>query len=397
MKSYVYTVTQVNRYIKQLLENDVFLRDIFVEAEISNFKAHGSGHLYFTLKDENAAIDSVMFRSNAEKLKFMPENGMKVTVYGYVSIYEKTGKYQLYVQIMEPAGKGALYLAYEQLKARLEKSGVFDAKHKKPIPEYPRCVAVITSPTGAAIRDIIQIAGRRNSGVKLVILPVLVQGANAAPDIVRALKEVNEWGGADTVIVGRGGGSIEDLWAFNEEIVARAIFESKIPVISAVGHETDFTIADFIADMRAPTPSAAAELAVPEAGSFRDIIKNSLERMDLSINKRIRENRLLFDRLINTNAFKYPLEDINNNEMYVYDLYKRLERAVKAGYEKAELRLGAFSDGLERLSPLTIMKKGYSLVYDDKGQLVKSIDHLSNGQLIDIKLYDGNIKARIEE
>lgn len=397
MKSYVYTVTQVNRYIKQLLENDVFLHDVFVEAEISNFKAHGSGHLYFTLKDENAAIAAVMFRSSAEKLKFRPENGMKVTVYGYISLYEKTGQYQLYAQIMEPAGKGALYLAYEQLKERLEKAGVFDKKHKKPIPAFPKCVAVITSPTGAAVRDIIQIAHRRNPSVEIVVRPVLVQGVNAAPDIVQALKEVNEWGGADTIIVGRGGGSIEDLWAFNEESVARAIFESKIPVISAVGHETDFTIADFIADMRAPTPSAAAELAVPEARGFNDTIKACLDRMNLSISKRLRENRLIFDRLINTNFFKYPLAEINNNEMYVYDLYKRLERCINTKYDRAQLELNALTGSIESKSPLKIMQKGYSLVYDEDEHLVKSVSQVKGGESVSIRLSDGSIKARIEE
>ena len=243
----VYSVSQINNYIKRLFENDVFLQDIYIEAEISNFKAHSSGHLYMTLKDSGAAVNAVMFRSYAEKLKFMPEDGMKVLINGYISLYEKTGQYQFYVLSMEPAGKGALYIAYEQLKERLEHSGVFDQKYKKDIPSYPKCVAVITSPTGAAVRDIIQVSGRRNPNVKIVVVPVLVQGDDAAPNIANAIESVNKWGQADTIIVGRGGGSIEDLWAFNEEMVARAIFESKIPIISAVGHETDFTIADFIA------------------------------------------------------------------------------------------------------------------------------------------------------
>jgi exodeoxyribonuclease VII large subunit len=395
MKANVYTVTQVNRYIKQLLENDVFLKDVFVEAEISNFKAHGSGHLYFTLKDENAAIAAVMFRGNAAKLKFQPENGMKVTVYGYISLYEKTGQYQLYVQIMEPAGKGALYLAYEQLKERLERAGVFDQKHKKPIPAYPKCVAVITSPTGAAVRDIIQISGRRNPSVEIVVVPVLVQGENAAADIARAIKDVNAWKGADTIIVGRGGGSIEDLWAFNEEIVARAIFESEIPVISAVGHETDFTIADFVADMRAPTPSAAAELAIPAASNFKDILKNLGERMNRSMSNRLSEKKLAFDRLINTNVFKYPLEGITDNEIYVYELYKRLERAVTAKNERCAMEYRRLSEGLERLSPLGIMSKGYSLVYNSEGKLIKSCADTAVGDTVEIRLSDGSVKAKI--
>jgi exodeoxyribonuclease VII large subunit len=322
---------------------------------------------------------------------------MKVTVYGYISLYEKTGQYQLYVQIMEPAGKGALYLAFEQLKERLERAGVFDQKHKKPIPAYPKCVALITSPTGAAVRDMIQISGRRNPSVELVVVPVLVQGENAAADIARAIKEVNTWNGADTIIVGRGGGSIEDLWAFNEEIVARAIFESNIPVISAVGHETDFTIADFVADMRAPTPSAAAELAIPEAANFKDILKNLGERMNMSMSKQLSEKKLIFDRLINTNVLKYPLADITNNEIYVYELYKRLERAITARKERSEMEYRRLSEGLERLSPLGIMSKGYSLVYNAEGRLIKSSADTAVGDRVEIRLADGSVKARIEE
>lgn len=397
MKAFVYTVSQVNKYIKQLLENDVFLSDIFIEAEISNFKAHGSGHFYFTLKDENAAISAVMFKSYAEKIKFMPENGMKVTVYGYISLYEKTGQYQIYVQNMEPAGRGALYMAYEQLKERLEKAGLFGEEHKKPIPKYPKCVAVITSPTGAAVRDIIQISRRRNPSVEIVLRPVLVQGENAAPDIVKAIKEVNEWGGADTVIVGRGGGSIEDLWSFNEEIVARAIFESNIPVISAVGHETDFTIADFIADMRAPTPSAAAELAVPEAKGFKEIIVNSAERLRQGMLKSIRENSLYYERLINMPAFKRFSENVGNSEIYASALYDRLERAMDNSLQRAELTLLPLAEGLERLSPLNIMKKGYSLVYKEDGSLLTNSKDAVKDEVLKIKLSDGEIKARVED
>lgn len=397
MRSYVYTVTQVNRYVKQLLENDVFLRDVFVEGEISNFKAHSSGHFYFTLKDENAAVDAVMFRTDAQKLKFMPENGMRVTVYGHISMYEKTGKYQLYVSIMEPAGKGALYLAYEKLKEKLDANGYFDKSHKKPIPKYPECIAVVTSPTGAAIRDIIHISGRRNSSVRLVVSPVLVQGEDAPADIVRAIREINEWGGADTIIVGRGGGSIEDLWAFNDESVAMAIYESDIPVISAVGHETDFTIADFVADMRASTPSAAAEIAVPEAVSFGDIVKGLVNRMNLSAAGKLRDNRLALDTLVNKNVFRYPADDIINDEITVSELYKRLDRIVSAYTEKKQMNLCALSEGLERLSPLMIMKKGYCLAYNRDGCIVKSAKDTHSGQKLDIKLYDGDITVTVEE
>ena len=397
MRSYVYTVTQVNRYVKQLLENDVFLRDVFVEGEISNFKAHSSGHFYFTLKDENAAVDAVMFRTDAQKLKFMPENGMRVTVYGHISMYEKTGKYQLYVSIMEPAGKGALYLAYEKLKEKLDANGYFDKSHKKPIPKYPECIAVVTSPTGAAIRDIIHISGRRDPSVRLVVSPVLVQGEDAPADIVRAIREINEWGGADTIIVGRGGGSIEDLWTFNDESVAMAIYESDIPVISAVGHETDFTIADFVADMRASTPSAAAEIAVPEAVSFGDIVKGLVNRMNLSAAGKLRDNRLALDTLVNKNVFRYPADDIINDEITVSELYKRLDRIVSAYTENKQMNLCALSEGLERLSPLMIMKKGYCLAYNKDGCIVKSTKDTHSGQRLDIKLYDGDITVTVEE
>ena len=300
----VYTVSQINNYIKRILENDVLLSDVYIEAEISNFKAHTSGHLYFTLKDSGAAINAVMFRSYAERLKFMPESGMKVVARGYISLYEKTGQYQLYVNSMEPAGIGALYLAYEQLKARLEKAGVFDQKYKKPIPQMPKTVAVITSPTGAAVRDIINVAGRRNPNVEIVIVPTLVQGKNAGPEIVNAIEKVNKWNKADTIILGRGGGSIEDLWAFNEEIVAIAIFDSHIPIISAVGHETDFTIADFISDMRAPTPSAGAEIAVPEGNAINEKVVNLYEKITNNIQTRYSNNLSKYKYCINSYGFK---------------------------------------------------------------------------------------------
>ena len=263
MQVNVYTVSQINGYIKRLIDSDVFLSGLHIEGEISNFKLHSSGHLYFSLKDKTGSIDCVMFRSAAQYLEFMPKNGDAVLVGGRVSLYEKTGKYQVYVDYMQPAGLGALHAEFEKLKQKLAAEGLFDEKFKKPIPEYPKTVALVTSPTGAAVRDMIDVSRRRNPSIKLVIVPVLVQGENAAADIAKGIELVNEWGGADTIIVGRGGGSMEDLWAFNEEIVARAIFKSEIPVISAVGHEVDFTIADFAADFRAPTPSAAAELAIP--------------------------------------------------------------------------------------------------------------------------------------
>ncbi len=390
----VYSVSQINSYLKNLLENDIFLRNLYIEAEISNFKAHSSGHFYLTLKDSGAAISAVMFRIYSQSLKFMPENGMKVLAGGYISIYEKTGQYQLYITSLEPAGKGALYLAYEQLKARLEKSGVFDNKYKKPIPEFPKCVAVITSPTGAAVRDIINVTGRRNPNVEIVVVPVLVQGENAAEDIANAIDMVNRWGKADTIITGRGGGSIEDLWAFNEEIVARAIFNSKIPVISAVGHETDYTIADFISDLRAPTPSAAAELAVPEHRSLNNKVEEYNKRLNNRVNKIIYDYNYKYNVLNNNYSFRFFSDKINDNQIYTENLYNRLNKAIKNIVDRNNLKLKNTVNNLENKSPMNILKKGYVLVYNN-GNIIKSVNDVNDGDNISIKLSDGDFDAKV--
>lgn len=391
----VYTVSQINSYIKKILENDILLNDLYIEAEISNFKAHSSGHLYFTLKDSGASVNAVMFRGYAEKLKFMPESGMKVVVRGNISLYEKTGQYQLYVNSMEPAGIGALYLAFEQLKARLESAGVFDDKYKKPIPQMPKCVAVITSPTGAAVRDIINVSGRRNPNIEIVIVPVLVQGENAAPDIVRAIDMVNRWGMADTIILGRGGGSIEDLWAFNEEIVARAIFNSIIPIISAVGHETDFTIADFIADMRAPTPSAAAEIAVPEGNAINERVNNLYSKITKNIYNRISENKSKFRYCVNNYGFKNFLNTIYDNQIYVNDIFNRIYGNIANNLEHNKLLLKNCIDNIENKSPLNILRRGYSLTYNSKGQIINNTENVKVNEDILVKFNSGSVEAKI--
>ncbi|MEI3163879.1 MAG: exodeoxyribonuclease VII large subunit [Lachnospirales bacterium] len=392
----VYTVSQINNYIKRILENDVLLSDVYIEAEISNFKAHTSGHLYFTLKDSGAAINAVMFRSYAERLKFMPESGMKVVARGYISLYEKTGQYQLYVNSMEPAGIGALYLAYEQLKARLEKAGVFDQKYKKPIPQMPKTVAVITSPTGAAVRDIINVAGRRNPNVEIVIVPTLVQGKNAGPEIVNAIEKVNRWNKADTIILGRGGGSIEDLWAFNEEIVARAIFDSHIPIISAVGHETDFTIADFISDMRAPTPSAGAEIAVPEGNAINEKVVNLYEKITNNIQTRYSNNLSKYKYCINSYGFKNFSNTIFDNEIYVSELFNKIYNNLDGSIKRNKLMLKNCLDNIENKSPLNILKRGYSLAYNNNGELLKSSKNVSCGDKISVRLNEGSVEAVVE-
>ncbi len=389
----LYTVSQINRYIKNFLENDSFLGNVAVEAEISNFKLHSSGHIYFTLKDERSAINCVMFASYASSLKFMPESGMKVTAKGYISLYEKTGQYQLYVASMEPAGIGALYMAYEKLKARLEKAGLFDAEYKRPIPDMPKTVAVITSPTGAAVRDIINVSGRRNPNVELVIVPVLVQGENAAADIAGAIERVNRWGGADTIIVGRGGGSIEDLWAFNEEIVAKAIFFSEIPIISAVGHETDFTIADFVADMRAPTPSAAAELAIPEGSELGNRMTTLLRRISDRLTAKMRESKMRLDKVLSSYMLKNMPDMLMDNDAYVGELYTRLTRHITTRIESLRLSYKNCLDNIENRSPLNILRKGYSLTTDKNGKVIKSVKDINVNEEIDIRLDDGIINA----
>ena len=359
MQVNVYTVSQINGYIRRLIDNDVFLSQLYIEGEISNLILHPSGHIYFSLKDSTGAINCVMFRSYAEKLAFMPENGGAVLAGGRVSLYEKTGKYQFYVDYMQPAGKGKLYLAFEELKKRLEAEGLFDSSKKKPIPQFPKTIAVVTSPSGAAVRDIINVAGRRDPSVRLVIMPVLVQGENAAEDIARGIALVNEWGGADTIIVGRGGGSMEDLWAFNEETVARAVMAARaetavkvatravtreetkavIPVISAVGHEIDFTIADFVSDFRAPTPSAAAELAVPAAEPVQRRFRTAVRQMDTAFAAKYRGLKM---RLVHTAAvrgMKRPLEKTENYQIYTAQLLDKLDRLAVQNADKYGARL----------------------------------------------------------
>lgn len=395
MDKLVYTVSQLNNYIKGIIDDDFVLNNIHVEAEISNFKAHSSGHMYFTIKDEYSAMSAVMFRSAAQRLKFTPENGLKVSIYGYISVYEKTGQYQLYAEIMEPSGIGSLYLEYERLKERLEKVGLFDQKHKKAIPPFPKCVAVITSPTGAAVRDVIRISKRRNPNVRLVVVPALVQGMSAGDDIVRAIKEVNLWGKADVIILGRGGGSIEDLWAFNEEKVARAVFESEIPIISAVGHETDFTITDFIADLRASTPSAAAELAVPEMKGMTDKLLGIDRRLENAFNKKFLEAKNRYNLAISAVSFKRFPQKIYETEIYVENLEKRLNNAMLYKKDNIKNRFLRARDKLEAISPVNILKRGYSLAYDKDNRVIKSSSQVDCGDKIRLVLDEGEIQAEV--
>lgn len=407
------TVTQLNQYIKTLLETDINLSGVSIRGEISNFKLHSSGHCYMTLKDENAAIRAVMFRSYASRLKFTPENGMKIIASGKISVYERDGQYQLYISSMQPDGVGDLYAAYEQLKAKLQAEGIFDMSHKKTIPAYPKTVGVITSPTGAAIRDIINVATRRYPLAEILICPVLVQGDDSARQIANAIEFMNSSHLADVLIVGRGGGSIEDLWSFNEEAVAYAIYNSQIPVISAVGHETDFTIADFVADMRAPTPSAAAELAVPSGIELKTTVNSLYNRMLNCITNTIGHKRAV----ISSFSLKSPVDYINQNRLRADNCVQKIVNLTSDTIARNRLRTdrsqqaivkvteGAFLQKsknlavsiakLDALSPLKVMDRGYSLTENAKG-IVKCTNDTFTGDKITVKLKDGALGCTVD-
>ena len=393
----IFTVGQINRYIRNLLENDFILSSLLVKGEISNFKAHSSGHLYFTLKDASGALSCVMFRQDAAGLPFEPENGMQVVVYGHISLYEKTGQYQLYADFMEPLGIGALQVAFEQLKEKLAAEGLFDGDFKREIPKNPSCIAVITSPTGAAVRDILQIVKRRDPNVKVAIFPTLVQGEQAAADIVRSLKLVNEWGKADVIILGRGGGSMEDLWCFNDENVARAVFASEIPVISAVGHETDFTITDFVADMRVPTPSAAAELATTPLAERREAFHRLELRLERDVSALLTSCRRRLDLLKSRPVMERPLERIYRTMMDVEETQQRLDKEMTNRLMQRAERWQYLTNRLEAASPLAVMSRGYVMAVTSSGNLLTSAKQAEVGDRVTLHLQDGKIETNIQE
>ncbi|QIZ09842.1 exodeoxyribonuclease VII large subunit [Priestia megaterium] len=435
------SVNALTKYIKRKFDADPHLRDVHVRGEISNFKQHSSGHMYFTLKDEKARILAVMFSSQSRTMKFKPENGMKVIVRGEISVYEPSGQYQIYIKEMRPDGIGELFLAYEQLKQRLELEGLFAIENKKAIPLYPRTVGVITSPTGAAIRDVITTIKRRYPIANILVFPALVQGDQAAPSIAKAIAKANSMNEIDVLIVGRGGGSIEELWAFNEELVARAIFSSDIPIISAVGHETDFTIADFVADLRAPTPTGAAELAVPHIDELLDRVLQRQTRLLRTMKGRFQLEKERLARVQKSYAFRYPhrlyeqkLEQVDKlTEMLVRGtsrlslikkgqheiLYKRLQRnhpsealreaqkrldltnkemkrAMQQVLSKKQTEFERILSTLGALSPLKIMERGYSLAYSEENRLIKSINQVKINERVQIQLTDGSLFCRVE-
>lgn len=392
------TVTQLNEYIKQLIDQEPRLTDVYVKGEISNFKNHYStGHYYFTLKDEGGMIRAVMFRSAAGKLPFIPEDGMKVIAHGRVSAFVRDGQYQLYCDNMEPDGVGALYIAFEQLKRKLEGEGLFDPARKRPLPKIPTRVGIITSATGAAIRDMINVCGRRFPYAKLILYPSLVQGPDAPGQLIAGLRYFNETHSVDVIIIGRGGGSIEDLWAFNNEELAREVAVTGIPVISAVGHETDFTICDFVADRRAPTPSAAAELAVPDTAELQRKINNIVTReagVLRQITARHREKLLL---LSGSRVLQTPTAMIDDKRMQIAMLTERLTRAEERILLQGRASLQTETGKLSALNPLAVLSRGYSAVYKKDGTLIRSIDHMQPGDVITIQTDGGEADARIVE
>jgi len=393
----VLSVTQLNEYIKMLLDGSPILSDICVKGEISNFVNHRTGHFYFSLKDEGGVVRAVMFKGSAAKLKFVPENGMKVIARGRVSSFVRDGQYQLYCEGMEPDGIGALYVAYEQLKRKLEEEGLFSEARKRPLPKIPTRVGIITSPTGAAVRDMINITGRRFPYAELVLYPSLVQGESAAKNLIAGVEYFNRTRRVDVIIIGRGGGSIEDLWAFNDEMLARAVAASAIPVISAVGHETDFTICDFASDRRAPTPSAAAELAVPDTAELKRKINNVTARMELLLSKAIEIRRTNLNQASQRRVLQSPAAVIDDKRMALLSLDNRMTSAEKLIVSASRNRFVALTAKLEALNPMSVVTRGYSAVFLEDGSLLKSVSQVSSGDKFSLRVSDGEISGVVTE
>ncbi len=389
------TVTQINNYIKAILERTEVLQNVWIKGEISNLKYHSSGHVYLTLKDEGAALRAVMFKGAVMKLPFKMENGMKVSANGRIGVFERDGAYQLYIENMEQEGQGDLFKKLEELKKKLTQEGIFDEKHKKPIPRFPKRVGVVTSPTGAAVRDILNILTRRYPLAEVFLYPALVQGPGAAPSIVKGIEFLNKTQDVDVIIVGRGGGSIEDLWAFNEEVTVRAIFASKIPIISAVGHETDFTLSDAAADLRAPTPSAAAEIAVPDQAEIAQGLEKHRARLKSLLLKKAEESEIklrLISERASAESFMRRIENLMQTTDRGFDM---LQRACESTLEKKLNILSARAVALDALSPLKVFERGYSVAYcGDK--VLKSVKQIENNDMIKLVLNDGKVEAQVK-
>ena len=391
------TVKELNMYMKTLVDRDEFLNNVYVKGEISNFKRHYTGHLYFTLKDGESLIKCVMFKSYTQNVRFEPQDGMAVLILGTVAVYERDGVYQIYVKGMEPDGVGALHAAYEQLKEKLEAKGMFEEAHKKTIPMLPKSIGVVTSKTGAVIRDIINVTTRRLPNVHIILYPAAVQGEGAAETIVSGIQYFNQTQSVDLIIIARGGGSLEDLWPFNEEITANAIYESKIPIISAVGHETDFTIADFVADLRAPTPSAAGELAVPERNEILWKLQNMQRRLSLGLMKKVENMRNRYQKVVHAKVLTNPFDTLNEKKLTLDYVLKNLEKNIQLQVKNKKIMLVKNVTALDTLSPLKTLARGYSVLENESGTLIKSVKQLEKNQEIKMILEDGEAKAKICE
>lgn len=394
MKPEAISVTELNKYIKEKVASDEYLNSVLVKGEISNFKHHYTGHMYFTLKDENSLIKCIMFKASTATLNFVPKDGLKVQVFGTVAVFERDGVYQIYCKAMQEDGVGSLHKAYEELKARLEKQGYFDKNHKKKIPYMPQTIGVLTSKTGSVIRDIINVSTRRNPNVHIRLLPVPVQGEGAGEKIADAIDYMNKKQLADVLIIARGGGSLEDLWPFNEEVVANAIYNSDIPIISAVGHETDFTIADFVADLRAPTPSAAAELAQADVQDLKIRLETYNRRYKVALKKKIEYMKLRYEKCKASRVFKEPYQKVNEQYINVDINIKALQNSIVNKIKDAKAISIETISKLDTLSPLKTLTRGYCLAeYDNK--IVKSVNDIKTNDTITLKFTDGEKQASV--
>ena len=388
------TVSELNSYIKKKVDEDEALNAIVVKGEISNFKNHYTGHLYFTLKDQKSLIKCVMFKSYTERLNFIPKDGAQVIIFGQIAVFERDGIYQIYAKAMMQDGKGDLYVAFEKLKKDLEEEGLFDEKYKKKIPLKPNIIGVLTSRTGAVIRDIINVSTRRNPNTYIRLLPVPVQGQTAANEIVKGIKLINEKKLADVIIIARGGGSLEDLWPFNEEIVARAIFDSEIPIISAVGHETDFTIADFVSDLRAPTPSAAAELATPDIYELKEKIDSYKSRSRNYLKRKLELLKLKYEKLMSSKTFSDPFRTINDNYLKLDSDIKLMKNYIDLKQQEVQMNFSKIVSNLDALSPLKTLVRGYNIA-EKENKIIKSIKQLEKDDVISLRFSDGKKEAKI--
>ena len=388
------SVTELNKYIKDKIATDEFLNNVLIKGEISNFKHHYTGHMYFTLKDDNSLIKCIMFKSYTTNLKFVPKDGMSVLAFGTISVFERDGVYQLYCKAMQEDGLGSLYKAYEELKEKLQKEGLFDETHKKKLPKAPKVIGVLSSNTGSVIKDIINVSTRRNPNVYIRLYPVPVQGEGAGEKIAEAIKIMNDKNLADVLILARGGGSLEDLWPFNEEVVARAIYDSKLPIVSAVGHETDFSISDFVADLRAPTPSAAAELVVPNVAELSQKLDVYNLRLKNALKKKIDIMKMRYEKCMKSRVYTDPLKNINDQYLKLDILLKSMTNSVLTKIQKSKTEATKNIAKLDALSPLKTLARGYSIVQKNE-KIVKSINELNKDDIISLKLADGNKDAKI--